>query len=83
MATLYNVIGEHQTADSMSTKMAETAVEYINWERTLTRRQRASVENSVKMQKYMLQIILNDWERNGKHELVDKYYPYIAGNEEY
>ena len=62
----------------MYTKMAETAVEYITWERSLSRRQRASVESTVRMQKYVLQIILQDWERNGKTELVDKYYPYIA-----
>ena len=77
MASLYNMIGEKETANKMFTKMADNAVEYITWGRTLNRRQRASVEQTLRTQQYILQVILQEWNRNDEKELLDKYAQYI------
>ena len=78
MASLYNMIGEKKKANEMYLKMAETAKEYILWEATLNKRQRASVENTIKMQKYILQVIIEEWDRAGQTQLIEQYAPFVS-----
>jgi len=77
MASIYALIGEKEKANEMFVKMADNAVEYITWGRSLNRRQRASVEQTLRTQQYILQVILQEWNRADETELLDKYAKYI------
>ena len=77
MASIYALIGEKEKANEMFVKMADNAVEYLTWGRSLNRRQRASVEQTLRTQQYILQVILQEWNRAEETELLDKYAKYI------
>lgn len=75
MAAMYMKLGQKDKANRMFTKMADTAVEYLMWGAQLDRNKRASVNQTLDTQAYILSVVLQEWDRAGEKELVDKYYP--------
>ena len=74
MASMYFVLGEDEKALNIMEQVAQTCVEYMNFTRTLDRRQKGLMESTTGRQAAILSFVLQTCERNGQQEFVDKYY---------
>jgi hypothetical protein len=74
MASMYFMLDEEEKAVAILDKVAQNCVEYMRFAASLDRRQRESMENTTGREAAILSYVLQTCERNGAHEIVDKYY---------
>ena len=74
MAELYFMLGENEKGLAIMDHVANTCVEYLNFARTLNRKQKDVMESTIGRQAAILSYVLQACERHGHRELVEKYY---------
>ena len=74
MASMYFMLHEDEKAAAIMDKVAQTCVEYMRFAQSLDRRQRSVMASSTDRQVAILSYVLQNCERYGQTELVDKYY---------
>ena len=74
MASMYYLLGEDEKANAIMDNVAQTCVEYLRFAQSLDRTRRNSMESSSNRELAILSYVLQTCERNGAHEIVDKYY---------
>ncbi len=75
MAVLYYNLGDMDKANAMMDAIAQTCTEYIQWGSSLDKTHRASVQSTISHHAAVLGYVLQNMDRNGQSELVEKYYP--------
>ncbi len=75
MAVLYYNLGDTDKANAMMDAIAQTCTEYIQWGASLDKTHRASMQSTISHYAAVLGYVLQNMDRNGQSELVEKYYP--------
>ena len=78
MASLYYSLGTDEDkakANDIMTKVADNCVEYLRWGDSLDKKQRRAVQSVLGHHQAVLGYVLQNMERYGQRELLDKYYP--------
>ena len=75
MAVLYYNLGDTDKANAMMDAIAQTCTEYIQWGASLDKTHRASMQSTISHHAAVLGYVLQNMDRNGQSELVEKYYP--------
>ena len=75
MGMMYLMVGEHDKGVAMLDKVAQTGVEYLQWGAQLTRQQRSAAQSTIGHWGAVLNYVMQNADRFGEKELVDKYYP--------
>ncbi len=75
MGMMYLMVGEHDKGVAMLDKVAQTGVEYLQWGAQLTRQQRSAAQSTLGHWGAVLGYVLQNADRFGEKELVDRYYP--------
>ncbi len=75
MAVLYYNLGDMDKANAMMDAIAQTCTEYIQWGSSLDKTHRVSVQSTISHHAAVLGYVLQNMDRNGQSELVEKYYP--------
>lgn len=74
MAELYFMLGENEKGLDIMDNVANTCVEYLNFAKTLNRKQKDVMESTIGRQAAILSYVLQACERHGHRELVERYY---------
>ena len=74
MASMYFLLGEDEKAIAIMDNVAQTCVEYIRFAQSLDRTRSKAMEGTTGRQAAILSYVLQTCERNGAHDLVEKYY---------
>jgi len=62
------------------TKVADTCVEYLQWGDQLDKEQRKGAQSTLQHQQAVFGYVLQQMERRGDAELVDRYYPIYSAH---
>ncbi len=83
MAALYYALGTEEDrakARYIMTKVADTCVEYLQWGDQLDKEQRKGAQSTLQHQQAVFGYVLQQMERRGDAELVDRYYPIYSAH---
>ena len=74
MAAMYFMLDQKDKAVAIMDTVANTCVEYLRFARSLDRRQRDLMQSTTGREAAILNYVLQTCERNGAHDIVEKYY---------